>query len=367
MDRQKIQQIVAEMNAVAAGRPRMQLMEICGTHTVALFRTGVKSMMPPNVKLVSGPGCPVCVTSSAYMDAACELAGRPGVTICTYGDMVRVPGKKGSLEHARGRGADVMVVYSARDAVAAARQKPARQIVFLAVGFETTTPATAAAVLEAQRDGLENFFILPAHKLVVPALQALLAGQDTVPIDGFLCPGHVSVIIGAGAYRPIAAQYHKPCVVTGFEPIGMLQGILGLIRQVAQGRADVENAYGVAVSEEGNAIAQRMIDQVFQPAPAMWRALGTIPGSGLDLREPYRRFDAFRQFGVTLGEDYEYGGCLCGQVIQGKIDPPACPLFAKRCTPITPIGPCMVSSEGTCAAWYKYGRPTEAQLAGKKA
>jgi hydrogenase expression/formation protein HypD len=347
---------VGDIGAAADGVQRAQLMEICGTHTVSLFRSGVKSLLPSSVRLISGPGCPVCVTSAAYLDAACELAERDDVMICTYGDMVRVPGRRGSLETARGQGARVTVVYSARDAVGIAREDPGRKVVFLAVGFETTTPATAAAVLEARAAGLENFFVLPGHKLVIPALEALLSAGE-VPIDGFLCPGHVSVIIGAGAYRPIAGRYGKPCVVAGFEPANMLEGILHLVGQVAAGEAAVENVYGVAVTEGGNEVARRMIDEVFAPAPAAWRAIGSIDASGLALRDEYRRFDAFEHFGVALGEDYEPAGCRCGEVIQGKVEPSACALFGRQCTPLAPVGPCMVSSEGTCAAWYKYGQP----------
>ncbi|HUS91888.1 MAG TPA: hydrogenase formation protein HypD [Phycisphaerae bacterium] len=366
MDKRKVRQLVGAI-AEAAGRvERVRLMEICGTHTVSLFRSGVKGMLPANVRLISGPGCPVCVTSSAYLDAARELAGRDNVTICTYGDMVRVPGRAGSLEHARGQGADVRVVYSARDAVGVAREQPERDVVFLAVGFETTTPATAAAVMEADRAGLTNFFVLPGHKLVLPAIEALLAAGE-VPIDGFLCPGHVSVILGAAAYRPIAEARGKPCVVAGFEPVNMLEGLAALARQVAEGRSAVENVYGVAVTEEGNAVARRMIAEAFEPAAAVWRAMGTIPASGLELRGKYRRFDARQRFGVEFGEDYEPAGCLCGQVVQGKVAPAACPLFGKACTPLAPVGPCMVSSEGTCAAWYKYGRPAGSSSAGTNA
>ena len=360
VDRRKIQQLLAELAEAVAGAERIGLMEVCGTHTVSLFRSGVKSLLPEKVRLISGPGCPVCVTSAAYLDAAFELAQRPDVMICTYGDMVRVPGRTGSLEQARGRGAKVAVVYSARDAVRIARERPQFNVVFLAVGFETTTPATAAAVLEAEAAGLENFFILSGHKLVIPALEALLAGGD-LPIDGFLCPGHVSVIIGASAYRPIAEGHRKPCVVAGFEPVNMLQGVVALARQIAEGRSAVENVYGVAVTGEGNPVAIGMIDRVFEPAATVWRAMGSIDGSGLALREAYRRFDAMDRFGLTLGEDYEPPGCLCGQVIQGKVEPPACPLFARACTPTEPVGPCMVSSEGTCAAWYKYNRPAPDQ------
>ncbi len=349
---------MAAVAEAADGARDMALMEICGTHTVSLFRSGVKSLMPPNVRLISGPGCPVCVTSCGYLDAACELAARKDVIVATYGDMVRVPGRAGSLESARGQGAAVEVIYSARDAVKLARENPSRNVVFLAVGFETTTPATAAAVLEAEAVALENFFILPGHKVLLPALEALLSAGD-VPIDGFLCPGHVSVILGAAAYEPIVKKYRRPCVVVGFEPANMLEGIGLLVRQVAAGVAKVENAYGVAVSEGGNAAARRMIEQVFAPAATEWRAMGSIPASGLALRGPYSRFDARAKFGVEFGPDYEPPGCRCGEVIQGKLEPTKCALFAVKCSPTAPVGPCMVSSEGTCAAWYKYNLPRQ--------
>jgi hydrogenase expression/formation protein HypD len=347
--------------AAAVGRP-VSIMEICGTHTVSLFRTGVKSLLPASMRMVSGPGCPVCVTSQGYIDAACELAGRPGVTICTYGDMVRVPGRAGSLEHRRAGGADIRVVYSARDAVRRAAERPDHEIVFLAVGFETTAPASAAAVLEADARGLTNFTILPGHKLVIPAMSALLAGGD-VPIDGFLCPGHVSIIIGAGAYQPIVDVHRRPCVVAGFEPDNMLTGILHVLQQLRDGQARLENVYGVAVTRDGNTVARGMLDRVFEPGDTVWRAMGTIAGSGLVLREGYRQYDARERFGIAFGPDQEPPGCRCGEVIQGRVDPVACNLFGTACTPTRPIGPCMVSSEGTCAAWYKYGRiarPAEA-------
>jgi len=333
----------------------VQLMEVCGTHTVSLFRTGIKSLMPAGVRLLSGPGCPVCVTSQGYIDAACEVAGRPEVTICTYGDMIRVPGRSGSLEQYRGRGARVMVVYSARDAVKYATEHPDRQAIFLAVGFETTAPASAAAVMEADQRGLANFTILAGHKLVIPALAFLLSAGD-VAIDGFLLPGHVSVVIGVEAYQPVAQQYHKACVVAGFEPMQMLNGIVCLLEQIAAGQARVDNVYAVAVRPQGNPTALRAIDEVFEPADTIWRAMGMIPKSGLALREKYRRFDALDRFGLVVGPDYDPPGCRCGQVIQGKLEPAACSLFATQCTPAQPVGPCMVSSEGTCAAWYKYGR-----------
>jgi hydrogenase expression/formation protein HypD len=355
-----VEELIQQIVELARGLPPVQLMEICGTHTVALFRTGVKSLLPPTVRMVSGPGCPVCVTSQGYIDAACEAAIRPEVTICTYGDMVRVPGRTGSLEKQRARGAQVLVVYSARDAVRYAEEHRGRQVVFLAVGFETTAPATAAAILEAESRDVGNFFILPGHKLVIPAMSALLAAGD-VPIDGFLCPGHVTVVIGSDAYRPIAERYHKPCVVTGFEAGQMLIGLWHLLQQVGRGEARVENVYGVATTEQGNVAARDCIAKVFEPADTVWRAMGTIPASGLELRPAYRRFDAVSQLGLIIGEDYEQPGCRCGEVIQGKLLPPACSLFGKICTPTSPVGPCMVSSEGTCAAWYKYGRVTTAR------
>ncbi len=360
MQRQEVERVAQEIATECERHGPMAIMEVCGTHTVSLFRSGAKSLLPESLRLISGPGCPVCVTSQGYLDAACELAARPNVTIVTYGDMLRVPGRFGSLEKMRGDGADVAVVYSARDALGVAEEKPEREIVFLAVGFETTTPATAVTVLEAEERGLENFSLLPGHKLVIPAMDALLAGGE-VPIDGFLCPGHVSVVIGSDAYLPIADGYGKPCVVAGFELTNMLAGILHLARQTRAGEARVENVYGVAVSEAGNAPAQQLMDRVFEPGTTTWRAIGDIPGSGLELRGDYRRFDAREKLGVAYGPDLHPPGCLCGEVIQGKVTPAECELFGTGCTPIDPIGPCMVSSEGTCAAWYKYNRADTAR------
>ena len=321
---------------------------------MVVYRHGLRDLLPPDLKLLSGPGCPVCVTSQAYIDLAGELALRPRTTVCTYGDMVRVPGRRGSLEALRGEGAKVAVVYSARDALAYARRNPDRQAVFLAVGFETTSPTTAATVLEAEATGIDNFTLLTGHKRIVPAMRALLSAGE-VPIDGFLCPGHVSVVIGARAYEPIASHYRKPCVVAGFELEGMLRSILLLVRQAVRFEARVENAYGAAVTDEGNRAAAALADRVFEPADAIWRAMGTIPASGLELRPEYRRYDAVDRFGLSFGAEVTPHGCLCGEVIQGKALPTDCALFGKRCTPRSPVGPCMVSGEGTCAAWYKYG------------
>lgn len=349
-----LEELTTRITELAAGGPERRLMEVCGTHTVSLFRSGVRTLLPPEVRLISGPGCPVCVTAAGYLDAAVSLAER-GLTICTYGDMVRVPGSGLSLGEARAQGATVKVVYTPREALRHALEHPDEQVVFLAVGFETTTPATALTLLEAERAGADNFSVLVAHKLVVPALLALLAA-DEVPLDGFICPGHVSVIIGTEAYRPVV-ELGKPCVVAGFEPPSMLASIARLLELLAAERAELDNAYGAVVRAEGNAQARAMIDRVFAPADATWRALGVIPESGLALREGYARFDAARRFELAdrLDEDTHPPGCRCGEVIQGKAEPRDCDLFGTGCSPARPIGPCMVSSEGTCAAWYKYG------------
>jgi hydrogenase expression/formation protein HypD len=351
MEPKKLAQEIAEL---CAGLGPIRLMEVCGTHTVALFRTGVKTVLPTNLKLISGPGCPVCVTSQGYIDAAIEVAQRPGVTVCTYGDMLRVPGKTGSLEALRAEGPAVKVCYSIRDAILYASNHPDEEIVFLGVGFETTAPASALGVLEASEQGLDNFSILGGHKLVIPALDALLSEGD-VPIDGFILPGHVSVIIGSEAYRPVLEKHGKGCVVAGFEPGQLLLGIFHLVKQLRDKEPRLENVYNVAVKSEGNPRALSCLDQVFEIADTVWRAMGTIPKSGLELRERFKAFDARLRYGLEIEEDYDPPGCRCGEVIQGKTEPPECALFGEACTFEHPIGPCMVSSEGTCAAWYRYG------------
>jgi hydrogenase expression/formation protein HypD len=356
MDQQKIMALRERMRVAAdrAGR-LVRIMEVCGTHTVAASRSGLRSLLAGQVKLISGPGCPVCVTSQAYIDAAVDLALSGRATIATYGDMIRVPGKGGSLEQARAMGAAVRVVTSAMDALKLARSEPGMEVVFAAVGFETTAPPTADVLIRAAREGIATLSALAAHKLVVPAMLALLASGE-VQIDGFLCPGHVSVIIGSDAYRPVVERYRKPCVVAGFEPAQMLEGLSEIVEQVADGRAELGNVYGAAVGAGGNAAAQRLLDEVFEVGDADWRSIGVIPGSGLLLNAKYRRYDARERFGVAFGPDSETPGCRCGDVIRGLLDPPDCPLFGKVCTPQRPVGPCMVSSEGSCQAFYKYHR-----------
>jgi len=337
-----------------AGRP-VALMEVCGTHTVSACRSGVHSLVPDGVRLVSGPGCPVCVTPQSAIDALIELGRRPEVTLATYGDMLRVTGAGGSLELARSDGADVRVVTSSMEAVEIARTEPDREVVFAAVGFETTAPATAVAVLAAKEEGLPNFSIVSCHKRVMPAMRALVADPE-IAIDGFLCPGHVSVILGADAYAPLVAEHGKPCVVAGFEALRIMEGIVHLVRQVADGKPRLENLYPEVVRDGANPHALALLEEVFEPADTPWRALGTIPESGWVLREEYAEFDAVRRFDVRPGEDREPPGCRCGEVITGRVEPADCPLFGRTCTPLEPVGPCMVSSEGTCRAWFRYRR-----------
>lgn len=345
--------IAASIQKLMKGQRELRFMEICGTHTVSLFRSGVKSLLPPSIRLVSGPGCPVCVTPQGYLDAACELALESRATILSYGDMVRVPGSKGSLDQAHSLGARVEVVYSARAAVRYAAQHPQEEVVFLAVGFETTAPASAVTVLEARNAGLKNLSLLVGHKTVLPAMRALLA-DGSATLDGFLCPGHVSVIIGTRVYEPIVKQYARGCVVAGFESESMLNAIERLVTMALTESHAVANCYPSAVRPEGNLQALSLMARVFVTVDTTWRAMGTIPDSGLGLREEFAEFDAARRFDLEVDADSQPAGCRCGEVIQGKITPDQCSLFRSRCTPASPVGPCMVSSEGSCAAWYKY-------------
>jgi len=332
----------------------VRIMEVCGTHTMAIFRHGIRSLLPEGIKLLSGPGCPVCVTPTSHIDAFLAAADLDRVTIATFGDLIRVPGTGRSLAGARAQGARVEIVYSPMDALTLAQREPERTVVFPAIGFETTVPTIAATILQAERLGVANFLIIGANKTMPGALAALMADQE-LQVDGLLCPGHVSAIIGSGAYRPLAERYRLACAVAGFEPADILAGLLSLIRQINQGRPGVENCYTRAVSEEGNLRAQHLIDQVFEPADSEWRGLGTIPGSGLVLREQYRRFDGMVQLGIAVQPAPEPKGCRCGEILKGRMLPPECPLYGKACTPLQPVGPCMVSNEGTCAAYYRYG------------
>jgi len=331
----------------------MRLMEICGTHTVAIFRSGLRQLLPSTIQLISGPGCPVCVTANEDIDRAVWLAQQPGVIVTTFGDLVRVPGSSSSLHIERSKGADVRIVYDTLDAVQIARENPDRQVVFLGIGFETTAPTVAAAIRVAAAEGLRNFSVLSAHKLLPPAMRALLDAGD-LSLDGFICPGHVSTIIGAGAYREVVVNYRVPCVVTGFEPLDILQGITMLVDQIEKGQAEVMNPYRRAVTWEGNVAARRLMEEIFEPADVTWRGLGPIPLSGLKIRSAWEDYDSEKCFPMPRIEVKEHPGCRCGDVLRGVLTPPQCPLFRKTCNPQNPMGPCMVSGEGTCGAYYRY-------------
>ncbi len=343
---------IAGQIAAKIDRP-VTLMEVCGTHTMAIHRHGIPEIVPRELRLLSGPGCPVCVTPTSYIDAAIELSRREDVTLTTFGDLVRVPGSSTSLERRKAEGADVVTVYSPLDAVTLAEQRPDRQVVFLAVGFETTAPTVAASVREARNRNVENFSVLVGHKLVPPALIALLQDEE-VNVDGFICPGHVSTIIGARAYEPIVNEFGAPCVVAGFEPVDIVAALAWLVEMVVTGKPEVRNAYTRVVTDEGNTCALECMYEVFEAVDSAWRGLGAIPASGLAMREAYAELDAVNRFGLKMQEVAETSGCLCGDVLRGAIEPSDCALFAEQCTPEHPIGPCMVSSEGTCAAFYKY-------------
>ena len=340
-----------------ATRP-MRLMEVCGTHTMAIFRHGIRALLPPAITLLSGPGCPVCVTDAQEIDAFIALSQRDDVIVATFGDLIRVPGSFTSLQKESAEGADVRVVYSAMDAVQMAQERPDKSVVFLGVGFETTAPTIAAAILAAQALGLENFCVYAAHKTVPAALAALMA-NPAVGIDGFLLPGHVSVVIGLNAYRDFFQAHPTPCVVAGFEPLDILQAIDALAAQIDGGVPCLANCYPRAVTDSGNPKARAVMEQVFMPCDARWRGLGPIAGSGLAIRPELARFDAARRFKLAVVEMPPPKGCACGQILMGIQTPPQCPLFRKRCTPMDPVGPCMVSSEGTCAAYYRYHDGTD--------
>lgn len=330
------------------------VMEVCGTHTVNIFRSGVREMLRGLVEIISGPGCPVCVTPTGHIDAAVELVRSGRVTLATFGDMVRVPGSRGSLADARSGGADVRVVYSPLDALRIAEDIAPRPVVFLAVGFETTQPAVAASLARAKSGKLDNFTIFPVHRLIPPALSALLS-SDELSVDGLMLPGHVSVVIGCGAYEPVLTRRGVPGVVAGFEPLDILGALEMLLRMRSRGEVGVRNGYKRAVTDEGNEAARRAIDEVFEPADAVWRGLGAIPASGLRLRSAYSDFDAGRVHGISVRDVPDPPGCRCGDVLRGALPPPECGLFGVSCTPESPVGPCMVSSEGSCAAYYHWG------------
>ena len=337
----------------ALSKKNLRIMEVCGTHTMSIFRHGIRSLLPKTVTLLSGPGCPVCVTAQKDIDAFIAFARLENVIITTFGDLIKVPGSGSSLGHEKSEGADVRIVYSVFDAVEIAKKNPEKEIVFCGVGFETTIPTIAAGILMGTEAGLKNFSVFSANKLTPPAIAALME-TDGVEIDGFILPGHVSVITGTNAYRGTFEKYNIPSVIAGFEPIDILNALLILIEQNENRTPTLLNAYPRAVSDQGNIKAQKIMHQVFELCSACWRGIGEIPMSGMSIKKEYKAFDAASKFNINLPDVPEPKGCACGEILMGLKTPKQCGLYKKTCTPMTPVGPCMVSSEGACAAFYKY-------------
>ncbi len=350
-DREIARRLIAQIHA--ASRKPIRLMEVCGTHTMSIFRSGLRSLLPETITLVSGPGCPVCVTAQREIDQFVALARREDVILTTFGDLLRVPGSGSSLQQERAAGCDVRMVYSPLDALALAARNHAKKVVFLGVGFETTAPTVAAALLSARAQGVSNFLVFAAHKRTPPAVAALMAAPD-LRVDGFLLPGHVCLVTGTRAFQPLVDRYRIPCVVGGFEPLDLLGALARLVAQIEAGAAVLENAYERAVTAGGNAKAQAVMEAVFATVDAEWRGLGVIPESGLKIAEAHRALDAEACFDLSVPDVPEPRGCACGQVLKGLKIPTDCALYQKTCTPMHPVGPCMVSSEGTCAAYYRY-------------
>jgi hydrogenase expression/formation protein HypD len=336
-------------------RDEIRIMEVCGTHTAEFFKTGVKDIFPDKLILIDGPGCPVCVTPNSYLDRAIEIAKQYSVILTTFGDMIKVPSSYSSLAKEKADGMDIRIVYSPLDALQIAEENPLKEIVFLSVGFETTTPSEAIVILEAEKRGVKNFSILSCNKRTPPAVEALL-NADEVKIDGFILPGHVSAVIGREPWDFISKKFNKPGVIAGFEAHDLITGVLSLLDLIEKKDAKVINNYTIAVKENGNSTAVKIIDIVFERCPEVWRGLGELPDSGLKIREEFSAFDASKKFSVTLPPVKEHAGCRCGDLLRGLIIPPECPMFDKVCSPENAIGPCMVSSEGPCAAYYKYWR-----------
>jgi hydrogenase expression/formation protein HypD len=349
------QGLIVRINRTSKHRARF--MEFCGGHTVAIFRYGIRQVLPKTIEMVSGPGCPVCVTATTDIDKSIALAQIPGVIITTFGDMLKVPGSRSSLQKARAGGADVRMVYSPLDALKIAVENPEKSVVFLGIGFETTAPGVAASVLQAEEQNIRNYYVLSQHKLSPPAIRAILNAGE-VKLSGLICPGHVSAITGSQAWDFVASEFGIPCVVSGFEPLDILQCIDMLTKQVENEELKVEIAYRRGVTREGNTHAQKLMDNVFEPCPANWRGIGVILDSGLKLRKPYKHHDAEVQFDIKVAPSVEPKGCLCGEVLRGVKTPLDCSLFRKVCTPESPVGPCMVSSEGSCSAYFLYGSET---------
>jgi hydrogenase expression/formation protein HypD len=342
---------VAE-NLKTVSRKEITLMEVCGGHTMAIHRFGLTSLLPSNIHLISGPGCPVCVSSQRFIDKAMAYSKMPGTIITTYGDLIRVPGSSTSLEKERAAGSDIRIVYSVLESLEIARHNRDKNIIFLGIGFETTSPATAATIIQAKKEKISNFFVLSAHKVMPPVMKALV--EDGVKINGFIAPGHVTAITGTAIYDEMASVYGLGVVVAGFEPADLMQAVLMLAVQMESGTPKVEIQYQRVVQNKGNIIARQLLHEVFVHSDDSWRGLGMIPGSGLKIRENFSLFDAEKQFTVDVPESNEPKGCICGQILRGLKTPEHCTLFGNKCSPSDPVGACMVSAEGTCATYYKY-------------
>lgn len=336
-----------------ASRP-INIMEVCGTHTMAIAQFGIKDLLPKSIKLVSGPGCPVCVTPTETIDAIIEISKIPDTILASFGDMIKVPGSKTTLENARSEGADIRIIYSPIELLELVRNNPAKSIVFAGVGFETTSPAVAAVLVRAKKEMIKNLFVLPAFKVIPPALH-LIAGHKHLHVDGFLLPGHVSAIIGSHPYEFLSKAYGLSGVISGFEPVDILYSIYLILKQIYHGQPKIEIQYRRTISPSGNIKAQELLNEVFEKCTSNWRAIGDIPDSGLTFNKNYKNFCAKSKFNIKTRKAREPKNCLCGQILLGLAAPKDCPLFGGACTPQNAVGPCMVSSEGTCAAYYKYG------------
>jgi len=349
-DNKQVQELSALIHKVS--KKPLVIMEVCGSHTMAIHRFGIQSLLPENIMLISGPGCPVCVTAIDYMDKAIFLAKMPNTIITTFGDLIKVPGSASSLEKEKAKGADIRMVYSILESIEIAQSNPDKNVVFLAIGFETTTPPTAAGIIKASEIGLNNFSILSAHKIMPPPMQAII--DEGIQVDAFLAPGHVSVITGTDMYGFISEKYNKGVVVSGFEPLDVLQSVYMLVKQQNENKAKVEIQYSRVVKAEGNPKARAAVDEVFEITSSNWRGLGIIPDSALKVRSKYAKFDAEKVFDINIENSKEPAGCICGQVLKGLSKPSDCKLFGKVCTPENPTGACMVSSEGACNVFYRY-------------
>jgi hydrogenase expression/formation protein HypD len=349
-DKDLILSIAKKLKSIS--KKEIVLMEVCGGHTMAIHRFGLNSLLPPTIRLVSGPGCPVCVSSQHFIDTAMAYSRVPGVIITTYGDLIRVPGSSTSLEKERAAGRDIRIIYSVLESLDIAIQNPEKNIVFPGIGFETTAPATAAAIIKASQEKINNFFVLSAHKIMPPVMEALV--KENIKIDGFIAPGHVSAITGISIYEDLASVYRLGVVVSGFEPADMMHAVLMLTEQIESGTPKVEVQYHRVVNTGGNHLAQKVLKDVFENRDEHWRGLGMISKSGLGIVEKYSMHDAEKHFNIEVPESTEPRGCICGNILRGLKNPTDCPLFAKKCTPADPVGACMVSGEGTCATYYKY-------------